>query len=257
MYQSLLPVLKPLVFEGKSGVLEIVHKYDDRGFFYLNEGIIEQVETKNLQGRQAAAACVRWVNITTRFREGVRGNYIPDPDVDTNEILSYLEKVYKNITVINDRISDENAIFQADFDRIGEVERLSAGDLKVAMLLDGERNIEQVMRKSGKSELAVLTHICRLMIAGVIQQKISKNVLDTAEQNDLLASLEKVLIELVGPAASILIEDSFEEIQSRPGALAKEDVQSLFSVIRKELSTEDRARFDAWSSSVSSGRLMS
>jgi hypothetical protein len=256
MYQSLLPVLKPLVFEGKSGVLEIVHKYDDRGFFYLNEGIIERVETKNLQGRQAAAACVRWVNISTRFSEGLQENYIPDPDVDTNEILSYLEKVYKNISVINDKISDDNAIFQADFDRIGEVERLSAGDLKVAMLLDGERNIEQVMRKSGKSELAVLTHICRLMVAGVIQQKISKNVLDTAEQNDLLASLEKVLIELVGPAAPILIEDSFEEIQSRPGTLAKEDVLSLFSAIRKELSGDDRARFDAWSSSVSSGSLM-
>jgi hypothetical protein len=256
MYQSLLSVLKPLVFEGKSGVLEIVHKYDDRGFFYLNEGIIERVETKNLQGRQAAAACVRWVNISTRFSEGLQENYIPDPDVDTNEILSYLEKVYKNISVINDKISDDNAIFQADFDRIGEVERLSAGDLKVAMLLDGERNIEQVMRKSGKSELAVLTHICRLMVAGVIQQKISKNVLDTAEQNDLLASLEKVLIELVGPAAPILIEDSFEEIQSRPGTLAKEDVLSLFSAIRKELSGDDRARFDAWSSSVSSGSLM-
>ncbi len=257
MYQSLLPVLKPLVFEGKSGVLEIVHKYDDRGFFYLNEGIIEQVETKNLQGRKAAAACVRWVNITVRFREGAREKYIPDPDVDTNEILSYLEKVHRNIAVINDKISDENAIFQADFDRIGEVERLSAGDLKVAMLLDGERSIEQVMRKSGKSELAVLTHICRLMIAGVIQQKISKNVLDTDKQNDLLASLETVLIELVGPAAPILIEDSFEEIQSRPGMLAKEDVQALFSAIRKELSGEDKVLFDDWSSSVLSGGLVS
>ncbi|WP_457577693.1 hypothetical protein [Desulfomarina sp.] len=255
MYQSLLPVLKPLVFEGKSGVLEIVHKYDDRGFFYLNEGIIEQVETKKLQGRHAAAACVRWVNITTRFTEGGPGKYVPDPDVDTNEILSYLEKVHKNIAVINDKISDDNAIFQADFDRIGEVERLSAGDLKVAMLLDGERNIEQVMRKSGKSELAVLTHICRLMLAGVIEQKISKNILAPDEQNDLLVSLEKVLIELVGPAASILIEDSFEEIQSRPGALAKEDVQPLFSVLRKELDGKDRASFDAWSSSFLSGRL--
>ena len=251
MYQSLLPVLKPLVFEGKSGVLEVVHKYDDRGFFYLNEGIIEQVETKNLQGRQAAAACLRWVNITTRFSEGVQGKYIPDPDVDTNEILSYLEKVYKNISVINEKISGDNVIFQADFDRIGEAERLSAGDLKVAMLLDGERNIEQVMRKSGKSELAVLTHICRLMIAGVIQQKIAKNILDPAEQNNFLTSLEKVLVELVGPAAPILIEDSFEEIKTSPGTLAKEDIMPLFSAIRKELSGEDRTRFDEWSSSVS------
>jgi len=257
MYQSLLPVLKPLVFEGKSGVLEIVHKYDDRGFFYLNEGIIEQVETKDLLGRKAAAACVRWVNITTRFEEGVRGNYTPDPDVDTNEILSYLEKVYKNIAVINDNIPDDNTIFQADFDRIGEAERLSAGDLKIAMLLDGKRNIEQVIRKSGKSELAVLTHICRLMITDVIQQKISKNVLDANEQNDLLTSLEKVLMDLVGPAAPILIEESFEEIQSRPGSLAKEDVLALFAAIRKELSGEDRAHFDTWSSSVLPGRLIS
>jgi hypothetical protein len=254
MYQSLLPVLKPLVFEGKSGILEIIYKYADRGVFYLNEGIIEQVETKNLQGKKAAAACIKWASITTHFTEGVRGKYIPDPEVNTHELLSYLEKVYKNIAVINGKIPDGNSVFQADFDKIGDTEKLSAGDLKVAMLLDGERNIEQVMRKSGKSELAVLTHICKVMIAGGMQQKKSNNVMDTNEQNDLLASLEKILIDLVGPAAPILIEDSFDEIQSKPQMLAKEDIQPLFSIIRKELSEDDKGHFDAWSSTVSAGR---
>jgi len=73
----------------------------------------------------------------------------------------------------------------------------------------------------------------------------------------LPTSLETVLMDLVGPAASILIEESFEETQSRPGSPAREDVLSLFAAIRKELSGEDRAHFDTWSSSVLSGRLIS
>ena len=118
MYQSLLHILKPLVFEGKSGTLHVIHKYGDQARLFIKEGIIDQVETNTKSGKQAAETCVQWVSINASFQEGKQDHYTPDPSVDTNALLSYLEKTHKNINIISRNILDDRAILQIDSDKL-------------------------------------------------------------------------------------------------------------------------------------------
>ena len=249
MYQSLLPILKPLVFEGKSGILEVVHKYDDTARLYIKEGIVEQVETKNKQGKDAASACMRWVSVSTTFQEGNVDNYTPDSAIDTMALLSFLEKTFKNITIINDKIPDDNVIFQVDPEKLNNADKLNASDYKMALLLDGKRDVSNIIQMSGQSELAVLTRICRLLLAGVVKENEAalKELMSSREQEQFLAALNDELMDLVGPAGAVLVEDAFEQMDLRPEILAKEDISPLLSAIAELLEDEERVALNQWS----------
>ncbi len=247
MYQPLLPIVKPLVFEGKSGTLHITHKYNDQARLFVQEGIIEQVETLHLQGKKAAATCARWVNISTNFDEGNQGDYTSDPDIDTNDLLSFLEKSSKNIAIIQKKIDNDQAVFKIDADKLNKTQKLGAEDLKIALLFDGKRSIEQILALAGKSELAVLTHACRLIMAGVAEQVTEKkDILSAQEREALLGSLDEELTNLVGPASAILVEDAFEKIGSEPKTLAQSEIGPLFEEIKVMLDDDEKEDFGAW-----------
>ncbi len=247
MYQSLLSVLKPLVFNGKSGVLHVEYKYDDQARLYLKEGLVEQVETGRLQGQKAAYTCMRWVSISTDFQEGEQDGYTPDPAIDTNAILSYLEKAAKNIEVINKYIPDPDAVFRVDSGRLHRAKKLNAEDFKIALLLDGKRSLSEVLAISGKSELAVLTHACKLILAGVARPAPAKKSMPEKERNDFLHALQDKLTELVGPAGSLLIEDAFSAMGIDAESLAREDIPQLLQEIGTLLDAEEREALAGWS----------
>jgi len=250
MYQSLLPIVKPLIFEGKSGILKITHKYGDQAKLYVREGIIEHGTTRNLEGKNAVATCLRWVNITTGFDEGQTEPYTTDPEIDTNDVLSFLEKSAKNIAIIQKWIPNDQAIFQIDSQKLNAASKLSADDLKIALLFDGRKTIEEILPLAGKSELAVLTHTCRLIMAGVAQQVEAKEALPEEKREELLETIEDKLIDLVGPAGAILVEDALTNIGAKADNVAVEDIEPLLHEIASMLDEEEQEEFRAWAETV-------
>ncbi len=248
MYASLFSVLKPLVFNGMSGVLHVDYRHDDQARLFLKEGLIEQVETRRLKGQKAAHVCMRWVSISAEFREG-EGEYTPDPAIDTNAILSYLEKAAKNIEVINKYIPDTDAVFRVDSAKLHQAKKLNAEDFKIALLLDGKRSLTEVLAISGKSELAVLTHACKLILAGVARPAPAKKSMPEKERVDFLHALHEKLTELVGPAGSLLVEDAFAAIGSDPESLSRDEIGQLLEEIGTLLDAEEREALASWSES--------
>ena len=246
MYQSLLPIIKPLIFEGKSGVLEIEYKYDDTARLYVKEGIIEQVETKSLRGKKAASMCMQWVSFTAQFNEGEIGQYTLDPEIDTMALLSFLEKSAKNIEVIKKNIPSNEAVYQVDAKKLNSAKNMNAKDLKMALLFDGQRSLTHIIPISGLSELAVLTRTCRLILAGVAREGVAKEILPAQERQEFLEKLDEILVDLVGPAASILIDDGFDEIGTTPDNLAKEDIGPLLSAIGENLDDTEKTTLKTW-----------
>ncbi len=240
MYQPLLPTIKPLVFEGKSGILYVNHKYNDTARLFLKEGIIEQVETNTLSGGQAAAACARWVSIKTTFAEGEEGIYDADQGIDTNTFLAYLEKAANNIKVIKKYIPDDQAIVAIDSEQLHAAGQLNTDDLKTAILFDGQKTIEEIFQQVQQPEIVFLTHICRLIIAGAATLVPAKNVIPEEERTRFLQELEDKLTDLIGPAGPILIEDGFKAIGSEPARLSREEIPALLSEVGKLLDPRER-----------------
>lgn len=246
MYQSLLPILKPLVFEGKSGILTVRNASGEQANLYLLEGIIEQVSTSNLEGPQAIKECMGWVDIHCTFAEDEAGSYTPAPGIDIAAILAHLEKISKNITIIQKRVPAGDAILQIDSVALAETDRLSAKDLKIAMLFDGKRSISEAIAASGKSELAVLTHTCRLVMAKVVQEVPAKVPMIEEERNFLLHSLEQMLLELVGLAAPLLINDAFAKIEVDKETLGQDDIRPLLDAVAEMLDSGEKEELASW-----------
>ncbi len=247
MSTHLLTILKPLVFEGKSGVLQVTHAYNDQAHFYLKEGMIEQVTTSKLQGAKAVKLVNGWVSTTSTFLENEQGDYTPTPEIGTAAILALLEKSAKNIAIIQKKIPDNSIVLQINSGKLNTVDTLSTEDLKVAVLFDGTRSIEQALEISGKSELALLTYTCRLIMAGVAKaQVVQKNVMKEEEQILLLHSLNEMLTQLIGLAAPFLMDDAFAEIKSQPDMLSKEEIPLLLAAIRRMLDDNEKEELDEW-----------
>ncbi len=246
MYQSLLPILKPLVFEGKSGILTVNHATDEFTHFYLKEGIIEQVSTSLLEGPRAIKQCMGWVDIECTFSEDEQGSYSPAAGIDIAAILAHLEKVSKNIEIIQKRVPAGDSILHIDSDTLSQTENLSAKDLKIAMLFDGKRSITEVITASGKSELAALTHTCRLLMAKVLLEAPSKTPMIEEERSFLLHSLEQMLLELVGLAGPLLVKDAFAKIGVRIETLGQEDIRPLLDAVAEMLDEGEKEELTAW-----------
>ncbi len=246
MYQPLFPIIKPLVFNGKSGVLHVVHAYGDEARIYLKEGIIVQVETKRLTSNKAAATFSRWVNITTEFDEGNPGNYQPDPDIDTNTLLDFLEKAQKNITIISKNIPSDQIVYQIDSEKLHAAKKLTTEDFKMALLFDGKRTLKQVVTMTNKSELAVLTHTCKLILAGVASVAPTKNIMEKEDRIAFLSGLNQLLTDMVGPAGPVLVDDAFKAIGSHPYTLAAEEIADLLAEIGVMLDEEEKKKMMAW-----------
>lgn len=246
MYQSLLPVIKPLIFEGKSGLLEITHKYNDTARLYIKEGIIEQVETKSLKGKAAASLSMQWISFTSTFSEGQPGQYTLDPQIDTMSLLSFLEKTVKNIEIINNHISSDTLIYQVDKEKLGKVSNLNEKDQKMALLFDGKNTIADIVTLAGNAELAVLTRTCRLIIAGVAKEGLPKTLLAADKREEFLDGLNDQLMDMVGPAAIVVIEDGFDTVNSSPETLAKEDIAPLLEAIGQSISDDENNTLKVW-----------
>lgn len=249
MYNDLLSILKPLVYEGKSGILQVTHAYNDQAHFYLKEGMIEQIKTSKLQGEQAVRRVSGWVSIQSTFLEDEQGDYTPTTEIGTAAILSFLEKSSKTIAVIQKKIPNNSVVLQINSDKLNSVDTLTTENLKIAVLFDGTRSIEQTLKISGKSELALLAHTCRLIMTGVAQVlEIQKESMTEEEHILFMHSFEEMLTQLIGLAAPILMDDAFAAIGCEPETLSKEEVPALLEEIRKSLDDDEREELGKWES---------
>ncbi len=246
MYQSLLPILEPIIDNGKTGVFKIVHKYGDHAHIFLRNGNIEHIKTKKFSGRKAAAACLQWVNITAEFKEGNPEEYLPDPEINTQSFISDLKKRHKTIKIINENIFDDNVVLQFDSTKLKNSSKISADAFKTILLLNGKRSIKQILSIAGKPELTVLSQICRAVLSGIATNTVPGNTVPTETSKKILKAFSEKLTSLVGPAGSALLNDALEKTNIHSASLNQEKISLLTEMINPFLEDEDQDELDTW-----------
>lgn len=247
MYKSLLPELKPLIFEGKSGVLHINHQEKDHARLYLKEGLIEQVETNNLQGTKAVDTCLKWVSIEIHFEEGETNDYYPDDKIDTNSILSYLEKAHHNVRVIKQYLENNDAVLQIDTDKLSSAKGLNQESLKTALYLNGQSSLQNVIDQTGQPERTILIHACRLLNSNCARIIPNKKTLPKEVRIEFLRALNDKVMELVGPVGPILIDDAMAAIDTEPYSLTQEELPLIIAEIVSNMDISEGDELTIWS----------
>lgn len=254
MYKSLLPVVKPLVFAGKSGVLHIRYQQIDHARLYFNEGLIEQVETADLQGEQAVEKCLKWVTVETSFEEGKQEGYVRDDTIDTNAILSFLEVAHHNVLAIKQYLTDNNVILQIDPDKLHDAKGMDKETLKAALFFNGKDTLGEVIELTGQPERTILIRACKLLISGCAEILANKEVLDKTERIEFLKTLNTKVIDLVGPVGPVLVDDAMAAIGTEPYSLSREELPRIVEEIVRHVDTDEGTELTVWSSDYFGGR---
>ncbi|MEA3230269.1 MAG: hypothetical protein U9Q05_00740 [Thermodesulfobacteriota bacterium] len=251
MYDSLYEKVKPLIYNGESGILIIHHEYGGKARVVLVEGLVEGVIIGELSGKAAVRTCAKWASISTVFLQDEKEKKEELIAVDTSKFLSIFEKAHKMIQKINSIVPGNDAAFKGDPRRVHKHKRYSPVDSKVMRLMDGKRNISRIVTESGFPELDVLISVYRLGSAGVARLLPAGSLITDEERVEFLSALTKRLMEFVGPAAEVLISDAFETLGHGPETLARKEISEIIESVVNPLDIDEKTSIVRWSMAYS------
>lgn len=246
MYRSLLNDIQPLIFNGESGELRISHAHGGHASIFLNEGLIQGIQAGQATGKEGALTCAKWVSFETRFIPGEPAHGGSIRPVDTSNFLTLLEQVQQRAEKINTLIPGNEAIFQIDSSKLNQEAKFSTDDFRIALLIDGQRSIGQIVVQAGAAEYDTLASVYRLCAAGVAKLATARRPLEKSVQEAFLASLSEKLIGMVGPVANVLIENSFESLGAKPGLLSRQDLPQLVATLSESLDEAQAKQLQVW-----------
>ena len=251
MYDSLYEIIKPLIYNGESGILNIDHEYGGKARIVMVEGLVEGVLVGDLNGKAAVRTCAKWVSISTAFLQGEKEAKVKLIAVDTSKFLSIFEKAHQMIQKINTLIPGNDAIFEGDLRLAHKHKRYSAVDAKVMRLLDGKRNISQIVTESGFPELDILISVFRLGSSGAARFIVTSKLMTDEERMEFISALTRRLMEFVGPAAEVLVSDAFKTLGHSPEMMTREEIPAIIESVVNPLDIDEKKTMVRWSISYS------
>lgn len=241
MVPSLFKLLGSLILSGDTGRLNVFNASGRRGAIYLDGGHLPVVEAGEMTGAAAAKEIAQWVTITTEFDENTPAA-AGGKGVAASAYMALLEKADRLIRQVRQVIPDNHALFKLvvedeSFDTLG------AGELKVALALNGRRTVGQVVGEAGLSELEALCILRRLHLRGMARKMSAYPPMTSAERGAFLGTVEDELVELVGPAAGVIMSEAFQSLRIEPQLLAQEQIPQLIESISSHLDPDETATF--------------
>ena len=243
MYASLYSTLLPLIADKKSGILSLFHDDGKTARIVVHEGAILSLETEQLQGAKAGHEIAMWIRFHRVFENTAVEPTENISAIKTTQFLEFLAKIENQAKEIQKIITFGNMTFKFITKELKGKKEFNPNELKVALALDGRTSIEEVVRRTEIADLIVLAHIYKLNRLGVLQRMKANDLLDEEQEASLLASITVAIAEYVGPAAELILDDAFDELESTPGMILKSELPLLIKNISDQLDGDDNLAF--------------
>lgn len=245
MYTSLYSFMKPLISGAETGIMTVVSEYGPEGKIYLKSGRMVGAETENLTGASAANDLAKWVSISTEFNAGI------EPDIKNRDTFDHMGFVKllagrdKIINAIRKVIPGNDARFMILVENWQE-KTISMQQLMLITKLDGHYSVRQVIAESGMAELEVLNFIYCLYNKGLVKEVTSPKAMVKEDIDNFLDALRNKLLDLVGPAADVVIQKVFESLGIDPDFLARSQITKVFESVSEHLDEMEAEVFNHW-----------
>ena len=231
---KLLDVLKLLTSEGQTGVLSL-RKGNEKGEIYVDKGSLVHAISRAGMGAEAIFSIATWT----------AGNFNFNPDVttkertidkDTNSLLNETIQYLHEWEQIKEIIPSQDLIFRLSSKRAPEEIRLQHEEWSVLSQIDGKKKVGDIADelKMGEHETARILY--KLFSAGLIEvgtepQLKTKKIVDAG----FLAYLEGKLAAIIGPVASVILEEEIKDMDEQRVAFPTEKVSLLVEKISSEI----------------------
>ncbi len=246
MYSSLYTRLKSLVEDKATGVMLVNYKYGGQGKLYLENGEFVGCEVGNTRGVDAAKKLSRWLSFNSRFIEDMLVQRSNQAGFSTQDFLGHLGKVKNWVEKVQKVVPQNSARFKMHVNGSKNSVKLKPAQLKVALALDGNKTITQLVSELKISEFDVLNTIFHLSELGIAEMIGAHRPMENAQREAFLASLKEILSDIIGPAAEVIIDDAFETINSEEKYLARREIPDLIRAIAMHLDPDEKTVFSDW-----------
>lgn len=241
MYRSLYSVLDQLISAKSTGVLNIVHYSTRGGMIYFSSGTVVHVTTDSSQGIPAANKIFSWATFLAQFKKKPVSFIVTPKDINqTKKIMAHLGKIDKKIEKIRETIVGNEAILHFDQPAINDEKPLPTNDLSIASAMDGSKTIEQIFTGSKFSELQILIAISRFVDNGFAKVIRPHEPIPTVENDRRFAKLIEILSGIIGPVASVLVNEACDAMDMEQNSFCESDFKPLLLFIMEKLGEDEQ-----------------
>lgn len=245
IYNSLYATINPLVLAGKTGVLKVFHEYGQSAHIYLNKGHLEEIEIGRLTGPEAAKILVKWVSISTEFKQGVKIEKSVSKRIDQTKFLRLLASLEKMIQAIQQVVPDNDAKFKLAKKNWKE-EKISGRELTIIKALNGNQSVRQLVSDLNMPEFDVLNIISILCKRGLLNTGSSNKSEESKISPDFYKTLKENLLGLVGPVAEVIINNSLAALGMNSTNITQNQLPNLIGSISEDLDEKEKEIFSKW-----------
>ena len=245
-YSSLYSILLPKIKAKATGILSLRHEDGQNAEIFLSDGVIVGCKNGELSGEAAAGMVAKWLRVDHDFLEGDIPIERHAYGLDEDGYIRLLNEVHRIVGEVNDLLGHNGArlkMHTADYK--GNLS-LTNSELKVATLLNGKKDIDQVLHEAGMSEFELVYTIHKYHHLGLIKEVCSDEAMADKERALLLKTLTEKLSYIVGPIATVITEEAFESIGTDEAHLGWRDAGKLTDAIAGHLDGEERQAFLGW-----------
>jgi len=236
-YVSPADILKILTAGQQSGRL-MLQKDENResAEVYLQNGKITHCVCGNYLGEPAFKEMILWTSGKFAFDAGMTSSQITI-DKDTKEMLaegSSLSEVWRRVNSLIPSFSTKAKL--TGHEPAHHI-KLKGPDWEVIHILEkGERTISEMAQQLKMKDIEVASIVFTLVQEDVVQMgEVEKPAPKEAVSKTFFDNLENELIQLMGPVASIIIDDVIEAYGESRSGFPKEKVASLVESISNEI----------------------
>ncbi len=239
---NLSEILKLLMSGNKTGKLEL-SKENKKGEIYLKDGAILYAKWNNKSGADALYELMTWMNGDF--------NFIPDAAMD-NIAKDMFDMGLQNIDEWSKIISEEwnnirkiipttNVVFKIAANKTPKDVNLRAEEWKILANINGAKNVEEIAESIGFSEFDTSRTIYRLYKEGLIEESEKpRPPANELVNGNFFHLLEDALVKVMGPMASIIIEEKIGMLKHDKNAFPKIRLAKLIEYISSDISDETK-----------------
>lgn len=237
-------VLQLLMTGGQTGRLDI-RDGPRKGVIHLREGqLIHAVEGPNM-GVTALDALTGWPRGDFDF---VAGAACPEVSISapTEELLHETTRRADQWKEIRAVIPSTEVVFKFSQDGMHDAISLQPDDWHVLAQVNGTANVAVIANLLSSDELEVAATLARLARAGLLEtvenpQAVGGPTIDSS----FFAKLNDAFVEIMGPMASIIIDECVAALGETKSAFPRAKMATLIERISSEIDTRDkRVRFE-------------
>jgi hypothetical protein len=237
---KVIDILRLLSSEGKTGVLHL-QRGKEKGEICVDKGALYHAICKDGVGEEAIFALLTWADGNFNFSPNVTSEE-RTIEKETPVILEEAIKQLDEWRVIQEIIPSRDLVFKLSSRRAPDEVRLKHDAWSVLSQIDGKKTVGDISDELKMGEHDTARILYNLFSSGLIEvavepQRKERKIASAA----FFTFVEEKLTEIIGPVASVILEEEIIDMGEEKGSFPVEKVSLLVEKLSRDI-TDDAQR---------------